>query len=466
MQCRIQACFAILKIQEDCASLQCMKNTHPFVSGLLCCLEIPETLQNRSSIFTSHFVSALTYCTAWCLVFESLIELDISLTAQIRCHLDTMVDLGCFEALNLNPTTINDLPDELLIRVLALIPYTRDQHVILKLVNNRFRELMSSKALRFKTFATQLPELFALYPVADYTTSDLEFFFKKENSINKAVERLAHSDDCAAQKSALKFGVRLLDYTDSVALVQELTREQKLAFMLRARNEAFIPEVLTTLRFVTERLFQKYHLLEARYMLPIFLDGMAALNPGFSNARAIFTFAHEHFTLRAFESALLLETDIPCTLQLMASEQSQVRLEKIFPYQKPLLRWFIEAHRDFTGRPFAPTAGISRRDVYLRSRRWCLLCPEDIFVRKPEDDRAYDERLNIMAIKTFFDDVHYRNIQKEVLELIVQKENAGYWKTVAMALLGIAVEVRERNNPAGIEVPSSLDTMLRDLDVF
>lgn len=86
---------------------------------------------------------------------------------------------------------MDNLPDELLTKVLGRVKYSFEQYKTLGQVNQKFDAIVGSAAYRIEVARNQFPELTALLDLKTLTEQELERLAKRDWNAVKLVEKIA-----------------------------------------------------------------------------------------------------------------------------------------------------------------------------------------------------------------------------------------------------------------------------------
>lgn len=108
------------------------------------------------------------------------------------------------------------IPDEVFTIVVAHVPYTRQQHGILRLVNERFKDTVDSVALPLEVARQRFPEQVALQDLRTVASrEELDDLAQYERQLDHAVQKIGQcqtEQSSKTMKHLLSNGLRLLDH--------------------------------------------------------------------------------------------------------------------------------------------------------------------------------------------------------------------------------------------------------------
>ena len=131
-------------------------------------------------------------------------------------------------ATSTEPKGIHKLPNELLINILAFVPFVPPtpsyldkpgafgSHDRLRRVDDRFRDVVDSAALRLQTVRCQFPELAALRGLTAVSPTELVDFSLLDSDVRLATEKVMKKDGGMSAKHAIFTSLHLLSYMSSV----------------------------------------------------------------------------------------------------------------------------------------------------------------------------------------------------------------------------------------------------------
>lgn len=150
----------------------------------------------------------------------------------------------------LTPTPcINTISDELLLKILAFVPYpgpdvtnatiAMKQHVTLRLVSSRFNTILSMNAFKIEVLRCQYNDVAQLYSVKNIiSNTQLVDVADRSAKIDVLVERMVIDNDGNDKvRSMLRLGVRVLDYLKSVNVYS--TTKECLTLVVWANDTMF-----------------------------------------------------------------------------------------------------------------------------------------------------------------------------------------------------------------------------------
>lgn len=123
---------------------------------------------------------------------------------------------------------IHKIPNELLIEIIAFVPFIRPgflilpelsylgSHVRLRQVDHHFRDIIDSAALRLQTVRCQFPELAALRGITTVSFTELINFSLIDANVRQATDKVLKKDGEESAKHAIFTSLHLLDYMTSV----------------------------------------------------------------------------------------------------------------------------------------------------------------------------------------------------------------------------------------------------------
>ncbi|KAK5086688.1 hypothetical protein LTR05_003856 [Lithohypha guttulata] len=157
---------------------------------------------------------------------------------------------------------INDIPDEMLLMILAFVPYQACEGLTtLKLVNKRFLAITQMHSLKCQTIENQFAEIAAIYGLDDAVRMEnigLQGAAELTEEVNKAVKKLSLVGDKAVHCCMLEYGVILLDIYLTITeqfLIQDEGIDQRMMFALRASQNVFGTYGAASVRLVLARAF-------------------------------------------------------------------------------------------------------------------------------------------------------------------------------------------------------------------
>ncbi|KAK5945657.1 hypothetical protein PMZ80_002863 [Knufia obscura] len=152
------------------------------------------------------------------------------------------------------PTSFGKAPDEIVLKILSTVPYSRAQHASLRLVSQRFRDLIDSNDLRLKVLKYQYPTLVALRNPVTVSQQDLLEYAKQELKVQITVCKIYNGDDTTT-KAVIVDGVHLLDHIMTVLNNQALSERKKMRSIEYVRSNLG-PLHAWLLRYVLKLVFE------------------------------------------------------------------------------------------------------------------------------------------------------------------------------------------------------------------
>lgn len=213
-------------------------------------------------------------------------------------------------------TTTNDIANELLIKILALVPLSKDQYHKLRLVNKRFKNVMDSASFCLQIAKAQFLDLFILNGKDTISYENLLRLNSQKRIEGLHLEMLSLKEDSDGTQLLLEKSITLLLYTVKFCQDEALTPEQRLVFFLQFRQEPCWPLCAACMRLALTRIAGNC------------LDGPK------TGAKLVLDY-------RAFESALLLVTGTGSLHEAIAFAFMSDRLIEAF-------RAFQDEHQSFT----------------------------------------------------------------------------------------------------------------------
>ncbi|KAK5080637.1 hypothetical protein LTR70_002653 [Exophiala xenobiotica] len=131
-------------------------------------------------------------------------------------------------ATSTEPKGIHKIPNELLVKILAFVPFVPPtpsylgkpgafgSHDRLRRVDDRFRDVVHSAALRLQTVRCQLPELAALRGLTAVSPTELVDFSLLDSDVRLATEKVTKKDGGMSAKHVIFTSLHLLSYMSSV----------------------------------------------------------------------------------------------------------------------------------------------------------------------------------------------------------------------------------------------------------
>ena len=166
------------------------------------------------------------------------------------------------------PQGIHKIPNELLVKILAFVPFVRpgpliriasppplphSSHSRLKLVDTRFRNTVASAALRLETVRCQFPELTALRNVTSISLAELNEYSLIEFKIRSAANLVTRDIDNEKARNAVYVSLHLLGYMSNIVgnARHDLTNAQLLTWTLRTYSplNGFVPYGLPCIEY-------------------------------------------------------------------------------------------------------------------------------------------------------------------------------------------------------------------------
>ncbi|KAK5097082.1 hypothetical protein LTS08_007102 [Lithohypha guttulata] len=143
---------------------------------------------------------------------------------------------------------INDIPDEMLLMILAFVPYQACEGLTtLKLVNKRFLAITQMHSLKCQTIENQFAEIAAIYGLDDAVRMEnigLQGAAELTEEVNEAVKKLSLVGDKAVHRCMLEYGVILLDTYLTITeqfLIQDKGIDQRMIYGLNRPNSITNP---------------------------------------------------------------------------------------------------------------------------------------------------------------------------------------------------------------------------------
>lgn len=290
---------------------------------------------------------------------------------------------------------INTIPDELLLKILACVPYPGEivdgagiwivDHDKLKLVSSRFNEILSSKAFKMEVLRYQHNDQVQLYNIQSVST-DAEFRspIAYSDRIDAIVTDLMAPDDMDNMRSMLRAAMLLLDYLNS--LNTSPTTRARMMLVEWATSTVFTPQLRLIIRFALARVqdaltdtLSSTILTTERHRLSSFRNIQHRVQSGWAASYRMYKY-------RAFETSVLLNKE-RCSLVIALEDRIDELLDQaadahsvIFPYhlkhnpQSPILEergiGATEFHAD-------PAAWYEKFARYVDGYRWRFLSPRD-----------------------------------------------------------------------------------------
>lgn len=166
------------------------------------------------------------------------------------------------------PKGIYKIPNELLVKILAFVPFIPPSpsyigkpgafgsHDQLRQVDDRFRDVIDSAALRLQTVRCQFPELAALRGLTAVSPTELTNFSSLDSDVRLATDKVTKEDSDESFKHAIFTTLHLLSYMSSV--VDNKRHDWTNAcLVIWARKHLFSSKWLQVLRYAVHCVFDR-----------------------------------------------------------------------------------------------------------------------------------------------------------------------------------------------------------------
>lgn len=162
---------------------------------------------------------------------------------------------------------IHKIPNELLIEIIAFVPFIRrgflilpklgylGSHVRLRQVDHRFRDIVDSAALRLQTVRCQFPELAALRGITTVSFTKLINFSLIDANVRQATDKVLKKDGDESAKHAIFTSLHLLDYMTSVVNNDKQYDLTNACLLTWAKMDLFSSKWLQVLRYALHCVF-------------------------------------------------------------------------------------------------------------------------------------------------------------------------------------------------------------------
>ncbi|KAK5945660.1 hypothetical protein PMZ80_002866 [Knufia obscura] len=201
-----------------------------------------------------------------------------------------------------NPSGFQRLPNEILSKILALVPHRPENTRAMCAVSTRFRAVATSSGYRTELVRCQYPEIASLRDIQSVSTEALTRIVSDNVRVQAAVRKMSEAKDSRETIEALTIGVHLLDHISMLTLM-DTDGERRARLIIGAKNSGFADNVQLAIRYTIYRTCDTIFPTLTHFLIflnvPITMEDMRVENDhiGLLNT----------FYCRAFEIAVLFD---------------------------------------------------------------------------------------------------------------------------------------------------------------
>ncbi|KAK5945659.1 hypothetical protein PMZ80_002865 [Knufia obscura] len=300
---------------------------------------------------------------------------------------------------------MHKVPNELLTKILALVPYSPKALQTLKQVNKRFREITDSNALRLAIAHNQCFEMIALCGTPVLHSDHLARYMARYAKVEAAVKKIAKKEDTPKVTQALTLGMYLLEFMDT--LEYDVPGVETWVYLWVAAREYFLPgPVKLAVRYTVSRICDTYFPSYGFYACLLRFEDIRKLRAAENGLRENIVWL-ETFRKRAFEAAALRKHhNVRIVDAINENEMDQFYMDAASHFQLLLCSLQYQTKSDIHKPRYAEGIG------YLRAWQWRMLSHRE----GPSLRLARDPEINPAFFVPVFSETLVDNLVKDYVE--------------------------------------------------
>ncbi|KAK5952547.1 hypothetical protein OHC33_006592 [Knufia fluminis] len=367
------------------------------------------------------------------------------------------------ESVSLVPTGINELPDELLTKILSFVPYSAEQHATLTDVSTRFERIANSGSYRMQALRAQFPEITALHDIRTVTMLEFSGIAMVSSKLETLSQTLCPDDANETRRYMLLTGLHILEHLLNISHIMNLDSNQRMTLARWSMEHTLCGLARYSVRYAIAQLYHAF------YPLGSAIAPFRTVAARVSQVSPELLPLTEVLKVRAFESTVLSMPNLRSVTQLVRQKHDTTVILETLKRGTPLVLSMVNG---------TPTNGVlsgpdfmseNRRLDWAKGYLWRPLSKEDSLVsidslpnfthKAPYSEVVgsfVEEYWTSLALEIHFDDDPLKSLHPDT-------------PLISLKLLGESLLLKAQNiglcgGPEELQLPCSLENMLDKLN--